>query len=208
MRRLLLAGFFALACARDAGTPTPTKTDAPSQSQSDAVPTNEPKVANASHDHEGGAHAGCIYNGADGEGVCGKAEPDAPVQSTGHFGAPFVASTPVPLAKAIGTSSSGANQGGAVLVSGTVEAVCQKKGCWMVVKDGTDSARVMMKDHAFAVPIDARGKAVLVEGELTSRTFNEAQVKHLEQDKGGDPNAVAGERKEHVLMATAVEIKS
>ena len=110
---------------------------------------------------------------------------------------------PLPLAKAIGASTTGT-----VLVSGTVEAVCQKKGCWMVVKDGTDSARVMMKDHAFAVPIDARGKAVLVEGELTSRTFTEAQAKHLEEDKGGDPNAVAGERKEHVLMATAVEIKS
>jgi hypothetical protein len=202
MRRFLLAGFFALACARDVGTPTPRQTDAPSQANNTAAPKDDAKVANASHAHEGGAHAGCVYNGADGTGVCGN-EPDAPKQSTGHFGAPFAAATPVPLAKAIGASTTGT-----VLVSGTVEAVCQKKGCWMVVKDGTDSARVMMKDHAFAVPIDARGKAVLVEGELTSRTFTEAQAKHLEEDKGGDPNAVAGERKEHVLMATAVEIKS
>lgn len=202
MRRCLLVGFFAFACARDVGTPTAAKTDAPSQASNTAASAGDAKVANASHAHEGGAHAGCIYNGADGEGVCGK-EPDAPSQSTGHFGAPFAASAPVPLGKAIGASTTGT-----VLVSGTVEAVCQKKGCWMVVKDGTDSARVMMKDHLFAVPIDARGKAVLVEGELTSRTFTEAQAKHLEEDKGGDPKAVAGERKEHVLMATAVEIKS
>lgn len=203
-RCLLLGSFLAVACARDVGTPTPAKTDAPSQAQHQAAPAGD-EVAHASHAHEGGAHAGCIYAGTEpsGEGVCGKVEPDAPSQSTGHFGAPFSVAASVPLTKAIGSSATGA-----VLVSGTVEAVCQKKGCWMVVKDGDKTARVMMKDHAFAVPIDARGKAVLVEGELTKRTFDEAQVKHLEQDRGGDPKAVSGARDEHVLMATAVEIKS
>ena len=203
-RTVLLGSFLVAACARDVSTPPAAKTDTPTAAVHTAAPTDGTAVANASH-AEGGAHAGCIYTGTepDGAGVCGKAEPDAPSQSTGHFGAPFAVAAAVPLTSAIGSAAAGP-----VLVSGTVEAVCQKKGCWMVVKDGTNTARVMMKDHAFAVPIDARGKAVLVEGELTKRTFNEAQVKHLEQDRGGDPNAVAGARDEHVLMAPAVEIKS
>lgn len=204
-RHCLLFVLLAGACSRDVGS-SPAKPDAPSTAQNQAAdqgtaekPTH---TAHASH-AEGGAHAGCIYAGgeASGAGVCGQAEPDAPSQSSGHFGAPFSVAASVPLTKAITDSKTGS-----VLVSGTVEAVCQKKGCWMVVKDGSRTARVMMKDHAFAVPIDSRGKTVLVEGELTTRTFNEAQVKHLEQDKGGDPAAVSGERDEHVLMATAVEI--
>jgi hypothetical protein len=207
-RNCLLIACLVSACARDVGT-SPAQTDAPASAQNQAAhqaATDKTQLAsNASHaSHaEGGAHAGCIYAGgeASGAGVCGQQEPDAPTQSTGHFGAPFSTTASIPLTKAIGDAKPGA-----VLVSGTVEAVCQKKGCWMVVKDGTLTARVMMKDHAFAVPVDSRGKAVLVEGELTTRTFNEQQVKHLEQDKGGDPSAVQGERKEHVLMATAVEI--
>ena len=38
----------------------------------------------------------------------------------------------------------------------------------MVVKDGAESARVLMKDHGFAVPMDSRGKSVVVEGTLYS----------------------------------------
>ncbi len=192
------------ACARDVGTGSKaTPSEAPSTAA--APVASEAKVANASHEHEG-EHAGCIY--ADGEkgehAECDRnAEPDAPKQSSGHFGAPFASAKAMPLAAAVE-----AGKPGTVLVSGTVEAVCQKKGCWLVVKDGTQSARVMMKDHAFAVPIDCRGKAVQVEGELQSRTFEEAQVKHLEEDKGGDPSKVTGARTEHVLMATGVKIES
>lgn len=206
MRLAILSLLTAAACARDVSPAATTKTDAPSQAQHQAAGAPGEHVAHASHAGEG-EHAGCIYAGteADGHGACpgGGQEPDAPKASTGHFGAPFRVAASVPLHEAIGKAAADT-----VLVSGTVEAVCQKKGCWMVVKDGNDTARVMMKDHAFAVPIDSRGKPVLVEGTLTKRTFDEAQVKHLEQDKGGDPSKVAGPRDEHVLMATGVEIKS
>jgi hypothetical protein len=78
----------------------------------------------------------------------------------------------------------------------------------MVIKDGEKTARVLMKDHAFAVPKDARGKKARVEGTLQARTFTEAQVKHLEKDGGGDPSKVSGERSEYVLTASGVEIAS
>ena len=143
------------------------------------------------------AEEGCPHGEqADGEGTLA-------AKADGHFGAAFTKADAVPLAKAIeGESAEG------VLVSGEVEAVCQKKGCWMVVKDGDVSARVLMKDHGFAVPMDSRGKKVQVEGTLTSREFTEAQVKHLEKDGGGDPDAVSGTRTEHVLTASGVLIQS
>jgi len=175
-----------------------------------AVPAEPTKVAAAATPAED-EHAGCIYAGTEkekdpscphggGEGE----EPQGPATGEGHFGAPFQLADAVPLGKAIETGGAEAP----VKVSGTVEAVCQKKGCWMVVKDGAESARVLMKDHGFAVPMDSRGKSVVVEGTLSSREFDEAQVKHLEADRGGDPSKVSGTRKEHVLTASAIEIRA
>ncbi len=177
-----------------------------------AAPATDTKVAAADADAKAeDEHAGCIYAGTEkekdpscphggGEGE----EPQGPATGEGHFGAPFQLADATPLGKAIAAGSGDAP----VKVSGTVEAVCQKKGCWMVVKDGTESARVLMKDHGFAVPMDSRGKSVVVEGTLTSREFDEAQVKHLEADRGGDPSKVSGTRKEHVLTASGIEIRA
>jgi hypothetical protein len=167
----------------------------------------EPVVAAA--DKEKADEEGCIY--AEGEKDHGDqaecphppGDPAAPAGNEGHFGAPFTLADAQPLGAAVE-----AKPAGTVLVSGEVEAVCQKKGCWMVIKDGVQSARVLMKDYGFAVPMDSRGKKARVEGTLESRTFTEAQVKHLEKDAGKDPATVAGERTEHVLTATGIEIAS
>lgn len=153
--------------------------------------------AEGEKDEKHDAEEGCPHGEqADGEGALA-------AKTDGHFGEPFSQKDATPLAKAIETESKDG-----VLVSGEVEAVCQKKGCWMVVKDGDVSARVLMKDHGFSVPMDSRGKKVQVEGTLTSREFTEAQVKHLEKDGGGDPDKVSGTRKEHVLTASGVLIQS
>jgi hypothetical protein len=95
----------------------------------------------------------------------------------------------------------------AVLVSGVIDQVCQKKGCWMVVRDGEKTARITMKDYAFVVPVDSKGKQVTIEGTIAVRTFTEAQVKHLEADRGGNPDDVSGTRTEYVVKASGVRIR-
>jgi hypothetical protein len=156
-----------------------------------------------------GDHTGCIYaegqEGTPEDPACphGHGEPDAPAGGDGHFGEAFALGDAVPLGQAVESPGDAPVQ-----VRGEVEAVCQKKGCWMVIKDGAISARVLMKGHGFAVPMDSRGKVALVEGTLSSRTFDEDQVKHLEKDAGRDPSKVSGQRTEHVLTATGIEIKS
>lgn len=153
---------------------------------------------------------GCIYKDEhkEDEAGCphGGAAADAPASATpGHFGAEFAIKETKPLSQVL---AAGKEFKDPVQVSGSVESVCQKKGCWLVVKDGEAQARILMKDHSFTVPMDSKGKPVVVEGTLEARTFNEAQVKHLEKDAGKDPAAVAGERTEYVLTATAVELKN
>ncbi len=167
--------------------------------------------ADADADHDGciyaegekGTDPSCPHGAEPGEA----AEPQGPATGEGHYGDPFTdgAAKPLPLGQVLASAEP---PSGSVLIHGEVEAVCKKKGCWMVVKDGDKSARVLMKDHGFAVPMDCRGKKATVEGTLVTRTFSEAQVKHLQKDGGGDPAKVSGERTEHVLTASGILIQS
>jgi hypothetical protein len=123
-----------------------------------------------------------------------------------HFGAPFVLTEAKPLAALLAAEPAPASDT-VVLVSGVIDQVCQKKGCWLVVRDGDKTARITMKDYGFVVPVDSKGKQVEVEGTLGVRTFNEAQVKHLESDRGGNPDEVSGTRTEVVVKASGVRIR-
>ena len=126
----------------------------------------------------------------------------APSGEPGHYGAAFAMTESKPLREVLGAAA----PAGAVQVTGQIDSVCQKAGCWLVIKDGEAHARVLMKDHSFTVPMDSKGKGAVVEGTIETRTFDEKQVKHLEKDGGGDPAAVAGERTEYVLTASAIKI--
>ncbi|MEZ4267909.1 MAG: DUF4920 domain-containing protein [Myxococcota bacterium] len=123
-----------------------------------------------------------------------------------HFGSPFALAEAKPLASLLATEPAPANDS-VVQLSGVIDQVCKKKGCWLVVRDGDKTARITMKDYAFVVPLDSQGKQVVVEGTLGVRTFNEAQVKHLESDRGGNPDDVSGTRTEVVVKASGVRIR-
>lgn len=152
--------------------------------------------------------AGCIHeekHEKHGEGEsCDHGGVAAPSESTGHFGAAFAIADAQPLSTVLASATVPTE---AVKVSGTVEAVCQKKGCWMVIKDGDKQARVLVKDHAFAIPMDGKGKAATVEGTLEAKELSEANVAHLKQD-GDDTLTGDGPRQEYFLHATAIELSA
>lgn len=196
--------------AAAAAKPAETK---PAEAKPAEVKPAEVKVAAAEPAKSAEDEEGCIYKDAAKEkheeagcphGGGGEAAPGS--TTPGHFGAVFALKDNKPLSQVLASAKAGLKD--PVQVTGEVESVCQKKGCWLVVKDGEAQARVLMKDHAFTIPMDTKGKPVVVEGTIEARTFNEAQVKHLEKDAGKDPAAVSGERTEYVLTATAVELKN
>ena len=86
--------------------------------------------------------------------------------------------------------------------SGRITEVCQAKGCWVMLEDDGQVARVMMKDHSISVPKDARGPAV-VYGTLSSKTLDEKMAKHLAEDAGRDAPAPTQEFR---ITATSVEL--
>ena len=84
--------------------------------------------------------------------------------------------------------------------SGRITDVCQMQGCWMVLEHQGAFARVVMRDHAFSVPKDAKGEAV-VYGTLNVKTLSDAQVEHLSKE-GRTPAS----KTELTIEATSVRI--
>lgn len=72
-----------------------------------------------------------------------------------------------------------------VKITGKIEEVCQKKGCWMNMNIGNNqSMKVRFKDYAFFVPKDANGKTVFLEGVAYTDTTSVAELKHYAEDGG------------------------
>lgn len=77
-------------------------------------------------------------------------------------------------------------------VSGTVESVCQVKGCWMKVNLANgETMRVMFKDYGFFVPKDIAGKTVVFEGEAQKKEVPVEHLKHYAQDAGKSKEEIA-----------------
>ncbi|WP_425391926.1 DUF4920 domain-containing protein [Ekhidna sp.] len=72
-------------------------------------------------------------------------------------------------------------------VRGVVEEVCQKKGCWMMLKnDEGANIRITFKDYGFFVPKDINGQEVIVEGVASREIIDEDVARHYAEDSGKD----------------------
>ncbi len=77
-------------------------------------------------------------------------------------------------------------------VTGTVESVCQAKGCWMKVKmDNGETMRVSFKDYGFFVPKDIAGKTVVMQGVAEKKTTPVDELRHYATDAGQSKAEVA-----------------
>ncbi|MEM1325012.1 MAG: DUF4920 domain-containing protein [Bacteroidota bacterium] len=96
-----------------------------------------------------------------------------------------------------------------VKVRGTVEGVCQKKGCWMnIVSSETDEQMfVKFKDYGFFVPTDIAGKEVIMDGYAFREVTSVDELRHYAEDDGKSPEEVAKitePKEEFKFMASGV----
>ena len=115
-------------------------------------------------------------------------------------GAPMPAGPAVDIATALAAPDAHDDAPGKF--SGRIVEVCQKKGCWVMLESGGKVARVMAKDHGFAVPKDASGPAV-VYGTLSRIELSEKQAAHFAEDAGREG---AVQRQEYRIEATSIAI--
>jgi hypothetical protein len=95
-----------------------------------------------------------------------------------NYGEQVPLGKPLPLSQALQSQPKGN-----ILFSGRVVEVCQNKGCWAVLEDQGQAARLMMRGHAFSIPKDYRGPAV-VWGRLDQVEMSAAMAQHLAEDAG------------------------
>ncbi len=97
-------------------------------------------------------------------------------------------------------------EGEKVIADGTVKQVCQKKGCFFMLSDGENQARITFKDYSFFIPTNSAGKYVKIAGTFNVKELSEEKAKHYAEDAGEDPEKVKGPQKEYSLVATSVKI--
>ncbi len=68
-------------------------------------------------------------------------------------------------------------------LTGTVNEVCQAKGCWMTLKneDGIP-VRVTFRDYGFFVPKDIAGQQVIVDGIISKKELSQKMARHYAED--------------------------
>ena len=72
-------------------------------------------------------------------------------------------------------------------IDGKVKAkileVCPKKGCWLKLElENGQTATVKMRDYGFFLPLAAKGKTVVIDGEVKMKTTSVAELKHYAED--------------------------
>ncbi len=85
-------------------------------------------------------------------------------------------------------------------ISGKVLEVCEQKGCWMSLENGSEGPMMVhFKDYAFFVPRDIEGKNVVIEGEIKSDTTSVKELRHYAAD--------GGKSKEEIEKITEVKVE-
>jgi hypothetical protein len=72
-----------------------------------------------------------------------------------------------------------------LVIEGTVQSCCQKKGCWMRIDKGNGEAMmVTFKDYGFFVPFESAGKTAIMKGVAYYDTISVEMLKHYAEDAG------------------------
>jgi hypothetical protein len=82
-----------------------------------------------------------------------------------------------------------------VKVSGTIDGVCQAKGCWMNIVSTTDKSKesmfVKFKDYGFFMPLDASGTTAIMEGKAYKEETSIDELRHYAEDEGKSAEEIA-----------------
>ena len=95
-------------------------------------------------------------------------------------------------------------------VKARVLDVCPKKGCWLTlaVNDST-TAMVKMKDYGFFLPVAAKGKTIVLDGDVALISTPVEELKHYAKDakkSQAEIDAITQPKKEIRFTASGITI--
>ncbi|GLB53862.1 hypothetical protein NBRC110019_29030 [Neptunitalea chrysea] len=98
-----------------------------------------------------------------------------------------------------------------VKFEGTIESVCQKKGCWMKVGlEQGEETFIRFKDYGFFVPMNASNKQTVVSGKAFVTETSVDELKHYAKDAGksdAEITAITEPKREYAFLASGVLIE-
>ncbi len=98
-----------------------------------------------------------------------------------------------------------------VTLTGEVNGVCQKKGCWMTLTiDEETDVRVRFKDYAFFVPLDCEARMTTIKGVAKKDIITVDMLKHYAEDNGDSQeviDAITEEEIEYSFLAEGVIVE-
>lgn len=96
-----------------------------------------------------------------------------------------------------------------IIMTGKIEKVCRKKGCWMTLQNEGQMVRVTFKDYGFFVPTDLQQVPVKIQGKLEEREETVKLARHYLEDQGESKEKVMKINKPvmtYHFIATGVEL--
>jgi Domain of unknown function (DUF4920) len=120
------------------------------------------------------------------------------VAATRTFGKPLQGGTAATLQDVLAKPEDGRQ----VRLEGTIERVCQNKGCWLELKQADQSVHITFENYGFFVPKDSMGKPAVLEGKVVVKKPTPERIAHL-QSEGGSQAATS----DVSIEATGVEIR-
>ena len=100
----------------------------------------------------------------------------------------------------------------AVKFESKIAEVCENKGCWMKLPlDAQHQTMVKFKDYGFFMPLDSKGKDVIVAGKAFVQITSVEELRHYAADAGKSLEEIAKitePKKEMAFEANGVLIKS
>lgn len=92
-----------------------------------------------------------------------------------------------------------------------IKEVCVKKGCWMKLPLAEENeTMVRFKDYGFFMPLDSKGKEVIVEGKAFVKITPVEELQHYAEDAGKSKEEIAKitePKKEFTFEANGVLMK-
>lgn len=98
-----------------------------------------------------------------------------------------------------------------VKFASNINEVCSKKGCWMKVPvSDTEEVMVRFKDYGFFMPLDSKGKEVIMEGKAFVKVTPVDELRHYAEDAGKSKEEIekiTEPKKEMAFLAHGVLLK-
>ena len=113
----------------------------------------------------------------------GNSQPPAGDAKPGDtYGEKITADNAIPINDAVAKLNNGTESLNTKIKAKIVD-VCPKKGCWLKLQlNEKETAMVKMKDYGFFLPLAAKGKTVVIDGEVKKKTISVAELKHYAED--------------------------